>query len=169
MIVTTGLLSLVGSDAELAAIVGHEIGHVMARHAGEQQSRTLVAAVGGSMLDAVLQSAIGFPVGAGYLLTKAYSAGAQVGVLLPYARTRESEADRLGLIYMAPAGYDPNATLSVWRKLVAYSKGRKGDIIPSILRTRPVDEQRIVNIQRHLPEVARREKVRDLETTTPHR
>jgi metalloendopeptidase OMA1, mitochondrial len=151
VIINSGLLALVDSDAELAAIVAHEIGHVIARHRSEQQSQSIVAALGGSVLDVALGSA-GAPAVSRYLLTGAYRAGAQVGVLLPYARTRESEADRLGLIYMARAGYNPNAAVSIWRKLATYSRGRGGDMIPPILRTHPVDEQRIANIQKHLPE-----------------
>jgi predicted Zn-dependent protease len=141
----------VGSDAELAAIVGHEIGHVMARHGNERQSQAIVAALGGSVLDAALQTS-GIAGVSRQLLTGVYGTGAKVGVLLPYARTHESEADRLGLIYMARAGYDPKAALTVWRKLAAYSKRRGADMIPPILRTHPVDEQRIANIQKHLPD-----------------
>ena len=150
MIINTGLLALVGSDAEVAAIVGHEIGHVVARHKSEQQSQSIIAALGGSVLDVALGSA-GAPAVGSQLLTGAYRAGARVGVLLPYARTHENEADRLGLIYMALAGYNPKAALSIWRKLAAYSKGRGGDMTPSILRTHPVDRQRIANIEKHLP------------------
>jgi metalloendopeptidase OMA1, mitochondrial len=151
VVVNSGLLALVGNDAELAAIVGHEIGHVMARHGSERQSQAIVAALGGSLLDAALQTS-GIPGASRALLTGAYGAGANVGVLLPYARTHESEADRLGLIYMARAGYDPKAALTIWRKLAAYSKRQGADMTPPILRTHPVDEQRIANIQKHLPE-----------------
>jgi predicted Zn-dependent protease len=151
VIVNTGLLALVGSDAELAAILGHEIGHVMARHGNERQSQFIVAALGGTVLDAALLSS-GIPGASRQLLSGAYGTGANVGVLLPYHRTHESEADRLGLIYMARAGYDPKAALTIWRKLAAYSKRRGADMTPPILRTHPVDEQRIANIQKHLPE-----------------
>jgi predicted Zn-dependent protease len=152
VVVLTGLVALVGSDAELAAIIGHEIGHVVARHAGERYSQSMLAALGGSVLDVAMQSAPGLTAASRQLLGRAYGAGTQVGVLLPYARSHESEADRLGLIYMARAGYNPAAALAVWRKLAAYSKRHGADNIPSILRTHPVDEQRIANIQKHLPE-----------------
>ena len=153
VIVNTGLLALVGNDAELAAIVGHEIGHVMARHGSERQSQAIVAALGGSVLDAALQTS-GIPGVSRQLLSGAYGTGAKVGVLLPYHRRHESEADRLGLIYMARAGYDPEAALTIWRKLAAYSKRQGADMTPPILRTHPVDEQRIANIQKYLPEAA---------------
>ena len=152
VIVTTGLLALVGRDAELAAVLGHEIGHVMARHSSEQGSQRVVAALGGSVLDAALRSAGGVTAGSRQLLLGAYGAGAEIGVLLPYSRTHESEADRLGLIYMAGAGYDPSAAVTFWRKMAVHSKRRGADKTPSFLRTHPVDEQRIANIQKHLPE-----------------
>src|SRR5207244_6528222 len=110
--VYTALLPVAQTTTGLAVVLGHEIAHVIARHGAERMSQGAVAQAGGSLLATVL----GQSPGTGALLA-AYGLGAQVGVLLPYGRTQESEADHIGLLLMARAGYDPRAALAFWQRM----------------------------------------------------
>ena len=119
--VYTGILPITRDEAGLAAVLGHEIGHVLARHGGERlsqqmgvQSATQVLAGLASSNPATVQ-----------LVSAALGAGAQVGVLLPWSRQQESEADHLGLILMAKAGYDPHAALELWKRMAEAAKGQR--------------------------------------------
>jgi predicted Zn-dependent protease len=107
-----GLLEMTESDDELAVVIGHEIAHAMARHGAERMSVQL----GTSLAGEAAGVAIGLesPVMA-QVFYSAYGMASQVGVMLPYSRTQEYEADYIGLILMAQAGYDPDASLSFWR------------------------------------------------------
>jgi predicted Zn-dependent protease len=82
----------------------------------------------------------------------AYGAGAQVGVLLPYSRKHESEADRIGLVYMARAGYDPEEAVAFWQRFSDYNAGAGGSSVPAFLRTHPVDSERIKQLRGWMPE-----------------
>lgn len=144
----TGILPVTQDEAGLATVMGHEIGHAVARHGGERMSQELVRQGLGSAVGAAVASAdprIQAATGV------AYGLGSQLGVMLPYSRAQESEADRLGLIYMARAGYDPGAAVSFWQRFAQFKGG--GDSTPLIFRTHPTDEQRIRRIQEWLPEV----------------
>ena len=146
----TGLLELTGSDDEVAAVMGHEVGHALARHGAERMSVSMAAQLGGQ----VASTAIGLqnPVVA-QLFNTAYGVGSQVGVLLPFSREQESEADYLGLILMTKAGYDPGAALSFWKKMEAKNKGKA---TPAWLSTHPANEDRIAAIQKDLDFVRKR-------------
>ncbi len=143
--VYTGLLALAESDDELAAVMGHEIAHVSARHGAERTSQQLGAALLGVGLtvatdDAKYRDQIRLAYGL-----------AAAGTVLKYSRDHESEADHIGLLYMARAGYDPAAAISFWRKMAAKSKG--GTWMPEWLSTHPSDETRIRQLEGWLPEV----------------
>ncbi|MFT3828776.1 MAG: M48 family metallopeptidase [Opitutaceae bacterium] len=143
--VYTGLLALAGSDDELAAVMGHEIAHVSARHGAERTSQQLGAALLGVGVtvatdDAKYRDQIRLAYGL-----------AATGTVLKYSRDHESEADHIGLLYMARAGYDPAAAIGFWRKMAAKSKG--GSWMPEWLSTHPSDETRIRQLEAWLPEV----------------
>ena len=147
--VYTGILPITKDEAGLATVLGHEVGHAAAHHGGERMSQQLAAQTGGQLLGVALSGADPRIQSAFQL---AYPIGAQVGILLPFGRKQESEADRMGLTYMARAGYDPEAAVGFWERFSQYnaSKGAKGG--PAFLRTHPVDEVRIQQIKQWLPE-----------------
>jgi predicted Zn-dependent protease len=141
--VYTGIFPLAHTEAGLAIILGHELGHVIARHGAERVSQELLAQLGETTLAAAVQSS---PYANSILA--AYGLGAQVGVLLPYSRTQESEADRLGLVLAARAGYDPRVAVGVWERM-AQLPGRRP---PEFLSTHPAPESRIEEIKQFLPQ-----------------
>jgi predicted Zn-dependent protease len=149
VVVYTGLLPVARNDTGLAVVMGHEIAHAIAHHGNERMSQQLMAQLGGMALAEALKQK---PQETQQLWMTAYGVGAQYGVLLPYSRLQESEADHLGLIFMAMAGYDPHAALAFWERMSAMSKGGKP---PEIMSTHPSDRTRIENIKKLLPEVMR--------------
>jgi len=148
--VYTGILPITRDEAGLAAVLGHEIGHVIARHGGERVSQQLLVNVG---LEATMA---GLSRGNPAMVQQVGSllgAGAAVGVLLPWSRTQESEADHLGLILMAKAGYDPHAALDLWKRMAEHAK-RSGRP-PEFLSTHPAEATRVQQIQGWMPEAMR--------------
>lgn len=146
--VYTGILPIAQDDAGLAAVIAHEIAHAIARHGGERLSQEMVVAGLTAAVVVGTRDENRRNLYAGLL-----GAGAAVGFLLPYSRLHESEADRMGLIYMAKAGYDPRAALALWRRMAEASKDKAR--LPEFLSTHPADESRIREIERHLPEALR--------------
>src|SRR5262249_2188471 len=134
--VYTGILPITQTDAGLATVLGHEIGHAVAHHGASRMSEAMLTQAGGQALGATLSSADPKVQGAAAL---AYGLGAKVGVELPYSRSQESEADHIGLVYMARAGYDPKEAVGFWERFMAYNK-QQGGGGPAFLRTHPVDE-----------------------------
>jgi len=126
--------------------MGHEIAHALARHGSERMSQGLLAQLGGAALGAAMASK---PEATQKLAQQAYGAGATVGVLLPFSRAQESEADRIGLILMAKAGYEPGSATGFWTRM---AKAGGKDATPEFLRTHPADDKRIADIERRLPE-----------------
>lgn len=149
VVVYTGILPVAGDDAGLAVVMGHEIAHAIARHGDERMSHALLAQMGGVALSTALSQK---PKETADLFMTAYGVGAQVGVLLPYSRLQESEADRLGLIFMAMAGYDPHTAIGFWKRMSAEKKGAAS---PEFLSTHPADQTRIRNIEDLMPEAMR--------------
>ncbi|PSR53236.1 peptidase M48 [Adhaeribacter arboris] len=145
VVVYTGILPVTRDETGLAVVLGHEIAHAIARHGDERMSQGLLQQLGG----ATLQAAIGSnPTLTQNLFLTAFGAGSQLG-LLAYGRTQESEADRLGLTFMAMAGYDPKQAITFWERMAA---GKNGQAPPEFLSTHPSDETRIANIEKHMPE-----------------
>lgn len=142
--VYTGLFQLVKTDADLAVVVGHEIAHVVAGHSAERVSQQLLAA-GGAV--ALQLSTDKMDRRDQQLLMAAYGAGATVGLILPYSRLHESEADEIGLIYMAKAGYDPRAALDFWKRMEAQKSGAP----PEFLSTHPAGATRIRRLETLMP------------------
>jgi predicted Zn-dependent protease len=142
----TGILPITRDEAGLATVMGHEIAHAVAKHGNERMSQGLLTQMGGMALAAALKEK---PQQTRELWMTAFGLGAQVGVLLPYSRLQESEADRLGLIFMAMAGYDPSKAVDFWQRM---SEKKGGKSQPEFLGTHPSDETRIRKIKALLPE-----------------
>lgn len=145
----TGLFKYIKSDADLATVISHEAAHALARHAGERLSQSTLAQLGGTALGIGL-SALGVSSTAGRVAMQGYGLGTKVGVLLPYSRVQESEADRIGLILMAKAGYDPESAVHFWQRFATGKKDKAH--MPEFLSTHPSDATRIRNIRAHLAE-----------------
>ncbi|MBN1425378.1 M48 family metallopeptidase [Candidatus Fermentibacteria bacterium] len=146
VVVYSGILPLTQTESGLAVVMGHEVAHAVARHGNERMSQALAAQLGGMALSEALEKK---PEQTKQLWLTVFGVGAQVGVLLPYSRVHETEADRLGLIFMAMAGYDPNEAVAFWQRMAAY-KGGGGP--PEFLSTHPSDASRIAAIRQAIPE-----------------
>jgi len=143
----TGILPYCQGENGVAVIMGHEVAHAIAHHSRERASQQLMANVGGNILS------VGLGVGGASELTSevamtAFGLGSQVGIMLPFSRAHESEADRIGLYLMAMAGYDPQGAVGFWERMSAGSQ--KGD--SDFLSTHPSDQRRISDIKKYMPE-----------------
>jgi predicted Zn-dependent protease len=147
--VYTGILKYTRDETGLAVVLGHEVGHAIAGHGNERMSQGLLAQMGGVALSIAL--AQNSPA-TQELFMQAYGAGASVGVLLPYSRLQESEADRIGLTLMARAGYDPREAVPFWKRM---NKQEGKSRPPEFLSTHPAPESRIADIKKYLPEALR--------------
>lgn len=145
--VYTGILPVAETEAGLATVMAHEVAHVAARHGGERVSTGVLAQLGAVGIGAAMGGSDPYLYQA---VMQAYGLGANVGVLLPFGRSQESEADRIGLIYMAKAGYDPREAVAFWERMGAASEGKSSP--PEFLSTHPGYQTRINNLQRWLPE-----------------
>jgi predicted Zn-dependent protease len=143
--VYTGIMPLCPDETGLAVVVGHEVAHALANHGSERMSQSLLAELGGMTLAVAMRNK---PQETQSLAMAAYGAGATLGVLLPFSRTHESEADHIGLILMARAGYDPRLAVPFWQRM-AQMGGAKP---PEFLSTHPADERRIRDIEKEMPE-----------------
>ncbi|MBP5323364.1 MAG: M48 family metallopeptidase [Bacteroidaceae bacterium] len=144
IVVYDGLLQLVQSDADLAVVVGHEVAHAVAKHSAERLSQQMLAQYGAVALGTVLSTK---SEAAQQLGQTVYGLGANYGVMLPFSRKHESEADYMGIIFMALAGYDPNVAVTFWQKMASTGQNN----IPAILSSHPSDEKRIKDLQKNLP------------------
>ena len=139
--VTRGLMALANSEAEFAGVVGHEIGHVTARHSAQQSTQSTFAALAAAAVGIALQDQQAADLA---------NMGAMAWVT-SYSRSQELEADQVGLLYMARAGYDPAAAVDFWRRFAEYNRQAGGSETPWFLRTHPLDETRIRDLQEALP------------------
>jgi predicted Zn-dependent protease len=149
VVVYTGILPLTSNEVGLAVVLGHEIAHAVAGHGDERMSQALLAQLGGAALSQALSEK---PQETQQLWMTVFGVGVQYGALLPFSRVQESEADHLGLIFMAMAGYDPNEALSFWQRMTEQNKGQAP---PEFMSTHPSDESRIAKIREELPEALR--------------
>ena len=146
VVVYTGLLPVAKNDAGLATVMGHEIAHAVAQHGSERMSQGLLTQLGGMALQKALEQK---PAETRGLFMTAFGLGTQLGVLLPYSRLHESEADHLGMIFMAMAGYHPEEAITFWERMGAAGSGGAP---PEFLSTHPTDEKRISDLRKLLPE-----------------
>lgn len=147
--VHTGILSITQNDAGLATVIGHEIAHATARHGAERLSEAMLMQTGGQVLGATMSAADSTWQSIAQL---AYGATTKLGRELPHSRAQESEADHIGLIYMARAGYDPEEALRFWTRFMQFNEKQGAGATPAFLRTHPLDKVRIEQLQKWLPE-----------------
>ncbi|MDP4536798.1 M48 family metallopeptidase [Alkalimonas collagenimarina] len=143
--VYTGLLKVAENQHQLAAVVGHEIGHVMAGHANERLSRSQMVQTGLVLTDAASRAA---NVRFQQELMAGLGLGSQVGLMLPFSREHETEADIIGLDLMAQAGFQPEQSVNLWRNMAAASGGQS---TPQLLSSHPVPDTRIRTLQQRMP------------------
>jgi predicted Zn-dependent protease len=142
--VYTGMFPVARTSAALAVVVAHEVAHVLARHGGERMSQAMLANLGGTVLGAALGGGPGTQA-----ILAAYGLGAQLGVLMPFSRTQEEEADHIGLILMGKAGYDPREAIAFWERM---DRAGGGKAPPEFLSTHPSHGTRVENIRQWLAE-----------------
>ncbi|MDR1743129.1 MAG: M48 family metallopeptidase [Dysgonamonadaceae bacterium] len=144
IVVYTGILPITQDESGLATVLGHEVAHAIAKHSNERMSQQVAVQYGGEIAGGLL----GNSTKAQQLGNAVFGLGAQYGIMLPYARTQELEADKLGLIFMSMAGYDPNTAVSFWQRMAQSSSGGT----PEFMSTHPSDANRIEKIKAALPE-----------------
>jgi predicted Zn-dependent protease len=146
VVVYTGILPITQTEAGLAVVLAHEIAHAVAEHGNERMSQELLAQLGGMALSEAVAKK---PKETQQIYMTAFGLGAEYGALLPFSRLQENEADHLGLIFMAMAGYDPHEALSLWRRM---SQSNSGQAPPEFMSTHPSDATRIAKIEQEMPE-----------------
>lgn len=137
--VYSGIMRLMRNEAELAFVVAHEVGHAIARHGGERLSWGYLQSLGGILVEAGLNNKTASEV---------YGVGTNLGVMLPFSRSNEAEADTIGLILMAKAGYNPHAAVHFWTR---FSSNSSADMLGNLLRTHPCDADRIAAMNNNMP------------------
>ncbi len=148
IVVYEGILPYTKSEAGLAVVLGHEVAHAVAKHANERMSQQMVAEYGSAAVGGLLGKS---SAAVQTIASTVYGLGAQYGVMLPFNRKQELEADHLGLVFMAIAGYNPNEAIPFWQRMS--TQGSSGT--PEFMSTHPSDENRITEIQKYLPDAMR--------------
>lgn len=143
----TGILKMTENDDQIATVMGHEIAHALARHGAERMSMQMASNIGAS----VLSAALNVPSEYQNLYTQAYGITSQVGLILPYSRKFENEADQIGVYLMWKAGYEPAQALRFWENMARLSQS--GQKAPAFLSTHPADEERIAQIRAYIPQL----------------
>jgi predicted Zn-dependent protease len=147
VVVYTGLLPVSQTEAGLAVVMGHEIAHAIARHGNERMSEGLLIGLGGLVLEEALKEK---KQETQMIFLALYSIGTSLALALPNSRMQESEADKLGLIFMSMAGYDPSEAIPFWQRMAQVNNGVKP---PEFLSTHPSDETRIKKLTALIPEI----------------
>jgi len=148
VVIYTGLLKYTKDGNGLAVVIGHEIAHLIAKHGNERMSQQLLKQFGGLALSLAISKK---PQETQNLFNIVYELGSTLGVILPYSRLHELEADKLGLIFMSLAGYEPNASFAFWQRM----SETHGSSIPVFLSTHPADSKRMMAIRKAMPEILR--------------
>lgn len=145
--VYTGIFPMAQDEAGLAAILGHEVIHALAQHGDERMSQNVVAQAGLTVSNIGL-AILGVDPTLNQTAMEVMGAGVQTGILLPFSRSHESEADYVGILLAADAGYDPHEAVHIWERMAAAS----GEAPPEFLSTHPAHETRIADLKRWMPE-----------------
>jgi len=153
VVVYTGLLPVTKDEASLALVMGHEISHAIARHGNERMSQAMAVQGAGMTLQVLAAEK---PSMASDLFLQSFGIGSQLG-LLAYSRKQESEADKMGLVFMAMAGYDPRIAPDFWERMSAQAGGAAP---PELLSTHPSDARRIADLKAYMPEAMKYYKPR---------
>ena len=143
IVVYEGLLTVAKTEAELAVVLGHEIAHAVAKHSNERMSQQILAQYGMAILSGALSKK---SAAVQETATTVFGLGAQLGMMLPYSRKHEYEADYMGIVFMEIAGYDSAASVDFWQKMASLG----GSGVPEFLSTHPSDAKRIANLQKNL-------------------
>lgn len=143
-----GILPYTQTEAGIAVVMGHEIAHAVAKHSNERMSQQMLAQYGAVITDIILSNK---SEKTRSVVQTVYGIGATVGVILPYSRQHEYEADRLGAIFMAMAGYDPNEAVTFWERMASKSSGSAFEF----MSTHPSDSKRILKLKEIIPEAMR--------------
>lgn len=159
IVVYEGLMKLINRDDELGVVLGHEVAHAVAKHSNERISQQMLAQYGAQVLGGVLSNKSD---AVQQIAGQVYGLGAQYGVMLPFSRKHELEADKMGLVLMSMAGFDPNYAVSFWQKM-AQSGGQQ---VPELMSTHPSDARRIADIQKELPAIRSQYFKEPVKTTT---
>ncbi|MBI3898038.1 MAG: M48 family metallopeptidase [Gammaproteobacteria bacterium] len=146
--VYSGLFQVTKNEAGLATVLGHEVAHAVARHGQERVSQGLLLQLGGAALSQAVQAR---PETVQQIVQTAYGVGANVGFMLPHSRQQELEADHLGLLFMARAGYDPHEAAQFWKRFRDYNQQHGGGKGIEFLQTHPLDGKRIQQIEELMP------------------
>lgn len=146
IVVYEGLMKLVASDDELAVVLGHEVAHAVAKHSNERMSQQVLAQYGAQAIGIFTQ---GKSAATQQIVNQVYGLGANYGVMLPFSRKHESEADKMGLVLMSLAGYNPRTALTFWQKMASSSK----NTTPAFMSDHPSDAKRIADIEKDLPAI----------------
>jgi predicted Zn-dependent protease len=146
IVVYTGLLPITQNEAALAAVMGHEVSHALLQHGNQRMSQGLAQQLGGVALSVAVANK---PAETQNLFMNAYGVGSQVGVLLPFSRKHELQADEWGLRFSAMAGYNPQEAINLWKRMEQASSGQKP---PEFLSTHPSEGRRIQELERLMPE-----------------
>ncbi|MFN8351821.1 MAG: M48 family metallopeptidase [Flavobacteriales bacterium] len=144
VVVYTGILPVTATDEGLALVMGHEIAHAIARHGNERMSQGIAVQGVGMTLEAMSSSKPGLTRD---LFLQSYGIGTQLG-MLAYSRNHETEADKMGLVFMAMAGYDPRVAPDFWKRMAAQG----GQKPPEWMSTHPSDERRVADLEAYMPE-----------------
>lgn len=145
VVIYTGILPITKDETGLAVVMGHEIAHAVARHGNERMSQQMTVQLGGAALSVAIDEK---PEKTRNIFMAAYGVGSQLAYMLPYSRTHESEADKLGLIFMAMAGYNPQESVAFWQRM-SDAGGQKP---PEFMSTHPSDQTRINDLKAFMPE-----------------
>lgn len=146
IVVYEGLMKIISKDDELAVVLGHEVAHAVAKHSNERMSQQVLAQYGAGILGQALS---GKSAAIQQIAGQVYGLGANYGVILPFSRKHESEADNIGLVFMRLAGYNPEVAIDFWKKMSSSSTAS----VPEIASTHPSDARRIADIEKELPSV----------------
>ncbi len=144
--VFTGILPITQDEAGLATVIGHEVAHAVARHGAERVSEAMMLQLGGGVLQSGLES-YGYDTKTQAAAATVYGMTTQLGRVLPHSRGQESEADYMGLLFMARAGYDPEAAIGFWQRFAAQNQSSGGARTAWFLRTHPLDQKRIEQLR----------------------